>query len=58
MVLQKGKDVKNLKTITRHIADLVIPSAKEASNYIEIQQTIENSLNNNLFQKSAQLRVF
>lgn len=51
-------NAKNFKSLSDIVADIIKPSARETVKYIEIQQTIENSLNNNLFQKSAQLRVF
>lgn len=56
-ILSVSKTFKGYDGVLTYIADIVKPGAREASKYIEIQQTIENSLNNNLFQKSAQLRV-
>lgn len=56
-VIGAAKGYKNYKGIFTYVADIVKPGAREAVAYIEIQQTIENSLNNNLFHKSAQLRV-
>lgn len=56
-ILNATKSFKGYKSIFTYIADAVKPGAREAVMYIEIQQTIENSLNNNLFQKSAQLRL-
>lgn len=47
----------NFKSISNIIADYIKPKSKETAAYIEIQQTIENSLNNNLFHSSAKIRV-
>lgn len=46
-----------LKPLTTIIGDHLFASSRESSYYIDLQQKIENSLNNNLFVKSAQLRV-
>jgi hypothetical protein len=45
------------RTFAHELADIVIPSARSARYYMELQQSIENNLNNDLFVKSAQLRA-
>ena len=39
------------------LADFIIPAARESKYYSDLQKSIENSLNNDLFVKSAQLKV-
>lgn len=56
-ILNSSKGFKGYKSVYNYIADIIKPNARESVEYIALQQTIENSLNNNLFQKSAQLRV-
>lgn len=52
-ILSKSNNMKGLMTL---IADYIKPSAREVVYYVKVQQTIENSLDNVLFVKSAQLR--
>lgn len=46
-----------LKPLSTIIGDNIFPSSRKSAYYIDLQQKIEDSLNNNLFVKSAQLRV-
>lgn len=46
-----------LKPLVTIIGDTIFPSSRKSAYYIDLQQKIEDSLNNNLFVKSAQLRV-
>ena len=46
-----------LKSLSTIIGDHLFASSRESAYYIDLQQKIENILNNNLFVKSAQLRV-
>lgn len=50
------KKTDNIPSVSDLVADLILPSNREAKHYIEVQQTIENNLNTILFVKSAQLR--
>lgn len=47
----------HLKPLTTIVGDVLFPSSRKSSYYIDLQQKIENTLNNHLFVKSAQLRV-
>ncbi|WP_396190527.1 hypothetical protein [Flavobacterium sp.] len=49
--------VVQLKGIYTIAGDLIFPSSRQSSYHIDLQQKIENSLNNGLFVKSAQLRI-
>ncbi|MDD2819521.1 MAG: hypothetical protein PHN51_12095 [Candidatus Nanopelagicales bacterium] len=53
-ILEDHMDVNGLPY---EIADLVLPDAREARYYSDLQKSLENSLNNELFVKSAQLKV-
>lgn len=53
-VIDQTAHFKSLPTI---VGDMIFPSSRKSSYHIDLQQKIENSLNNNLFVKSAQLRV-
>lgn len=46
-----------LKSMTTLVGDFVYPSSRVSSYYIDLQQKIENSLNNQLFVTSATLRT-
>lgn len=45
------------KGLSYEIADVLLPNAREARYYSDLQKSLENSLNNELFVKSAQLKV-
>ena len=53
-IIDQTAQLKSLSTI---IGDHLFASSRESAYYIDLQQKIENILNNNLFVKSAQLRV-
>lgn len=53
-IIQKSNNRPDMFT---DIADVIRPSARKARYYIDLQRSIENSLNNKLFVKSAQLKV-
>lgn len=44
-------------SLTHELADIVIPQAKSARYYSDLQKTLEYNLNNDLFVKSAMLKV-
>lgn len=45
------------KGLSYELADVLLPHAREARYYSDLQKSLENSLNNELFVKSAQLKV-
>lgn len=45
------------KQILHELADIVIPQARSARYYSDLQQTLETNMNNDLFVKSSELRV-
>lgn len=52
-VISKSKNWVGLRDL---IANFILPGNREVNRYIEIQQSIENSLNHRLFVRSAKLR--
>lgn len=47
---------RNRPAISDLVSNMILPSNREISKYIEIQQTIENNLNHRLFVQSSKLR--